>query len=719
MSDSSIDLLRQFYGLDKGKVADPSDIDGNGFQAEPYFQNLIMKTSISNLNKECNKIEDEIKRLDGQLQNIINDNYTKFLLASETVKSMKDGLSSLSAQMEVLNSGLSKVSAQAAEIRKDLGPNREKIQEYVGISRLLERIEFISRLPSKLQAHVDKKNYKAAVDIWLSAEKILETQTHYESFVRIRNECLEIIKNIKAQVQVLMMSEEASSEEIINCVVILIELQQPADVLLSKLIEQRKKIDQKLFDSLPKMDNVFDLITSVHDIVAVSCMNFIREYQSQVLEFSEILPDAGDREEKMDKYLKKYRTELFKQITKTFTLDQICNLNCEDFTKFVSNFTASLGSIGLFQQKMSFTQWILQKYIQLKFNHVVDSTIEMILASSPTENIDETFKNVIHHFKRECGQLFSEFEVLVKNQPDTKNYVLGGAGQLFDSLLKKFINIDPRFSLLTFGLCHHFGIKMIPHIYELASRFDPQSPLLEMEKTLQTDASNATRACLNIFIRNKRKMLSQIIEQGMLSNNWLEALTPHDVSTSICLVIEEIALIWGQLDRILTRVNDNASSHSSRSSRNVFSVYSGSVLSGSNVPSFHGLREDNIHQIDRLFATVNRLHLGKQAELDSKSIITSIAMYAVKTMLEYVRSLTFSCAGFNQIQVDAYFIFQIINDKIDDLMLFNALIEELLSSATDRTVDPIPFKMVVLQTIYSRSDHKALAPSIPMPGQQA
>ncbi|KAK8841418.1 hypothetical protein M9Y10_027035 [Tritrichomonas musculus] len=719
MSDSSIDLLRQFYGLDKEVESDPSDIDGKNFQAEPYFQNLIMKTSIPNLNQQCNKIEDEIKKLDGQLQNIINDNYTKFLLASETVKSMKDGLSSLSAQMKVLNSGLSKVSAQAAEIRKDLGPNREKIQEYVGISRLLERIEFISRLPSKLQAHVDRKNYKAAVDIWLSAEKILETQTHYESFVRIRNECLEIIKNIKAQVQIQMMNEETTSEEVINDVVILIELQQPAKVLLPKLIDQRKKIDDTLFEKIPKMDNIFELIATVHDLIVVNCMNFIREYQSQILEYSEILPDTGDREEKMDLFLKNYRSDLFKRITKIFTLEQVCSLNCGDFTKFVTMFTTALGPVGLFQQKMSFTQWILQKYIQTKFNKVVDSTVDMILAANPTENIDETFKNVIHHFKRESGQLFTEFETLVNNQPDTKNYVLGGTGQLFDSLLKKFINIDPRYSLLTFGLSHHFGLKMIPHVYDLAARFDPQSPLLEMEKTLQTDASNATRKCLNIFIRNKRKMLSQIIEQGMLSNNWLEALTPSDVSTPTCLIIEEIALIWGQLDRILARVNDNASSHSSRSSRNVFSVYSGSVLSGSNVPSFHGLREDNIHQIDRLFATVNRLHLGKQAELDSKSIITSIAMYTVKTMLEYVRSLTFSCAGFNQIQVDAFFIFQVINDKIDDLMLFNALIEELLSSATDRTVDPIPFKMVVLQTIYSRSDHKALAPSVPMPGQNA
>ncbi|OHT04014.1 hypothetical protein TRFO_28553 [Tritrichomonas foetus] len=708
MAEASVDLLRQFYGLDDDEAPEnPGDIDGKAFEPEPYFQRLVTSKTVSQLNTECNKIQNEIIQLDSRLQNMVYDNYTKFLQASETVHSMKDGLSSLSAQMKVLNSGLSKVSAKAAEIRKDLGPNREKIQEYVGISRLLERIEFISKLPSKLQAHVDHKNFESAVDIWLSAEKVLETQTHYESFGRIRTECIGIIQNIKTQVQVQMMNEETTSEENMNCVVILIKMQEPAKQLLPKLIEQRKKIDLKLIESVQRSENVFEVINSVNENIVNSCLDFIRSYQSTVLRYSDVLPDTGDREETMDKFLKGYRQDLFKQVTKLFTLEQVCKLNCEDFTKFVMMFSDIIGPIGLFQQKMSFTQWILQKYIISKFNTLVEATINMINTSNPTETIDETFNEVISHFKRESQHLVNDFEVLVRNQPDTKIQILNGATQLFDQLLKKFVAIDPRYALLTFGLTHHFGLKMIPFVFELVSRFDPQSPLLEMSKTLQNDAAITARKCLMLFINNKRKMLSQIIEQGMIATNWLEALTPHDVSTPICLVIEELTLIWGQLDRILGRVNDNASSHSSRSSRNVFSAYSGSVLSGSNVPSFHGLREDNIHQIDRLFATVNRLHLGKEADIECKSVISAIGMYALKTMLEFIRSTTFSCAGFNQMQVDAFFIYQALNEKIEDTALFNALIEELLSSATDRTVDPIPFKMVVLQTIYSRSDHNA------------
>ena len=705
---NSVDLLKQFYGLDaEEKAEDPSDINSGAFRAEDYFNKLVATKNVSELNKECTDVKNQISQLDVKLQNMIYTNYTKFLQASETVHSMKDGISSLSAQMKMLSLGLSKISAKASEIRKDLIPNREKIQEYMGISRLLERIEFISKLPSKLQAHVDKKNYEAAVDIWLSAEKVLETQTHYESFSRIRTECLGIIQNIKTHVQIQMMSEETSSEDALNCVIILIKLQEPALTQLPKLIEQRKKIDTKLIEKAKENapDDVFEMIASIYDNIGQSCAEFIRSYQTTVLKYSKVLPNSGNREEPMDVFLKEYRNDLFTNLTQLFPLDKACQLKCEDFNKLVSMFSETIGPVGLFQQKMSFNQSIFQTYIMSRFTKIVDNTVEAVNSSNPTENIDEVFNQIVNQFKNSVKEILIDFQVLVKRQPDTITYVLNGVSHLFVKLLKSFVQIDPRFSLLTFGLSHHFGIKIIPFVFELASKFDPNSPLLAMEKTLQNDAGAASKKCISQFITTKRKMLSQIIEQGMTSVNWLEALTPHDVSTPVCLIIEELTLIWEQLEKIFGKAGDNNSSHSSRSSRNVFSAYSGSVLSGSNIPSFYGLREDNLHQIDRLFATVNRLHLGKEVNLDSRSVISAIAMHALKTMLEFIRSTTFSCPGFNQMQVDIFFIYQAINDKIEDVLLFNALLEEILSSATDRTVDPIPFKMVVLQTIYSRSDH--------------
>ena len=255
---------------------------------------------------------------------------------------------------------------------------------------------------------------------------------------------------------------------------------------------------------------------------------------------------------------------------------------------------------------------------------------------------------------------------------------------------------------------HQFSEHTIPYVFEIVSRFDPTSPLLNMCDMLCNEAGKAAARSLQQFVSMKRRMLSEIIAQGMTTTEWLDARTPHDVSITACLIMQELSLIWGQLDKIIGRVRDGsvASSQSSRSSRTQQSIFSTQSGSNTQMPLFHGLRDDSVIQIDRLFTNLNHLHLNAAPEFTAKSVLTSIAIYTLKTLLEFIRMDTFSCAGFNQMQVDAYFIYMTIYDKIDQTSMFNAMIEELLSSAADRSINPIPFKMVVLSEIYSRSESK-------------
>jgi hypothetical protein len=204
-------------------------------------------------------------------------------------------------------------------------------------------------------------------------------------------------------------------------------------------------------------------------------------------------------------------------------------------------------------------------------------------------------------------------------------------------------------------------------------------------------------------------MLSALIAQGMTGTDWLDPRSPREASISISLILQELAYIWRQVEWIMDKVGggEDSSSHGSRPSRTKYSGYSGSAFSSSQGPLFSGLRDDNVHQIDRYFTTINQLHLRKTTEFNSKAILTTICMFAVKTLLEYVRSSTFSSSGFNQMQIDAYFIYQSVFDKVADATLFNALIEEVLSSAADRTFEPIPLKLAVLANMYSQWGSKA------------
>jgi hypothetical protein len=121
------------------------------------------------------------------------------------------------------------------------------------------------------------------------------------------------------------------------------------------------------------------------------------------------------------------------------------------------------------------------------------------------------------------------------------------------------------------------------------------------------------------------------------------------------------------------------------------------------VPTFVGGRdESSVNQIDRLFTSVNRLHLSRMQELfDGPTIIGGIVMYALKTYLELIRLECFGNQIFNQVQVDGFVMYRILNDKMKEQELFAALIEEIISSAADRTVDPVPLDVSVLERICS------------------
>jgi hypothetical protein len=233
-----------------------------------------------------------------------------------------------------------------------------------------------------------------------------------------------------------------------------------------------------------------------------------------------------------------------------------------------------------------------------------------------------------------------------------------------------------------------------------------------MQAALQDEASRAAKVCLGKFIANRRRMLSEVICQGMTGTDWAEQRSARTVSISTKLVIEELSYSWTQVDWVVNTVAKGAdgSSHGSLPSRTKYSGFSGSAFNTSQGPLFHGLREDNVHQIDRLFTTVNRLHLGAPVPFEGKPILSAIVMYVAKTMLEYVRQMTLSSTGFNQMQIDSYFLYMSMNDKVSDVGLFNALIEEVLSSAADRTLGPIPLKVAVLSNIYSQYSPKVSGP---------
>jgi hypothetical protein len=140
---------------------------------------------------------------------------------------------------------------------------------------------------------VELGNFESAVEIWMKAERVLETQTHYESFIKIRDECKGIIEDIKVRVQAKMLAPETSAQDAISSAATLIKMGQPAAGVPDELAKTRARQAIMVLEQLPKPDDVFELLDVLEDGLVASLVLFVQGYTTYLLGYSVLLRNTG------------------------------------------------------------------------------------------------------------------------------------------------------------------------------------------------------------------------------------------------------------------------------------------------------------------------------------------------------------------------------------------------------------------------------------------
>ena len=120
------------------------NINTKEFNSSYFFKDSINNNSIEQLIAKEESLTTEISSLQNDLQTLIYDNYSKFLGASNVVTNFSSHIDTLSQELDHLENNINEISFQNDQIYSNLNLNREKIKNLIGISRLLEKIEFIS-----------------------------------------------------------------------------------------------------------------------------------------------------------------------------------------------------------------------------------------------------------------------------------------------------------------------------------------------------------------------------------------------------------------------------------------------------------------------------------------------------------------------------------------------------------------------------------------------
>lgn len=179
------------------KNVNPYDMDGINFDSDKYLQKLLKDYSLKQIMDTESAIVKESQTLHSDMQTLVYENYNKFISATDTIRKMKTDFKKMETEMNLLASNMGTITTFSEKITETLQGTRQQLIKLSGKHSLLQRLQFLSSLPSKLTALIEDENYCQAVQEYSHAQKVLKQYGNQPSFQGIQEDCLAIITNLK------------------------------------------------------------------------------------------------------------------------------------------------------------------------------------------------------------------------------------------------------------------------------------------------------------------------------------------------------------------------------------------------------------------------------------------------------------------------------------------------------------------------------------------
>ncbi|RVW41500.1 Vacuolar protein sorting-associated protein 51-like [Vitis vinifera] len=93
------------------------------------------------------------------------------------------------------------------------------------------------------------------------------------------------------------------------------------------------------------------------------------------------------------------------------------------------------------------------------------------------------------------------------------------------------------------------------------------------------------------------------------------------------------------------------------------------------------------------------VHMFVDLFLQEESVVTTVVKLCLKSLHEFVRLQTFNRSGLQQIQLDIQFLRVPLKEIVEDEAAIDFLLDEVIVSAAERCLDPIPLEPPILDKL--------------------
>jgi vacuolar protein sorting-associated protein 51 len=191
--DSDDDVHRR----SRSRRADPiasADLDSADFDAAKHTEGFVLHSGVRPLLETEESLACQVRTLDSSMQTLVYENYSRFIEATDAIRSIGVNVQANSTNLQKLTSSMKTVGATARSVEMTCGSLRDSVVEKLRVKRLLQRLDALLKLPSTLRENIDAGRYRWASKSYLTAYNILSKHSAgFESLQRIEIECYDIM----------------------------------------------------------------------------------------------------------------------------------------------------------------------------------------------------------------------------------------------------------------------------------------------------------------------------------------------------------------------------------------------------------------------------------------------------------------------------------------------------------------------------------------------
>lgn len=720
-----------------------------------YLEKLLKESSLKQVMDQESEIIRDTQSLHSDMQTLVYENYNKFISATDTIRKMKSDFKKMEDEMDLLAANMESITSFSEQISCTLQDTRQQIAKLSGVHSLLKRLQFLFKLPGTLKVTLQEGNYYQAVQDYIHAQRVLQQYGNMASFQGIQSECEAIVEELKQKLRDQFKSKEASAKKLAESVDLLLQLQEPADSLCAEFLAHAKtRLDERLtvLEGLQDQDII--------EFVDIGNSGFLSDLCLVVDSYNDMFinrPHTHDVQQcdeldsvalsQLGKFVLCNMQHYFTMVEKRVQREQEGGAgDTVVLVRALDRFHRRLHAMNNLLSDTDFastgTEIVLhaarrqcRSHLQSLKIHFCDTLTQVRQSLATPKLINQGGDGSASLFELLTCLVLATIEkvksvvqdLLVFCQPDVSFSLKPNFREVFcidnvrEGLVVGFLHhltatargfcdsgdskSPPAILLLLSKMCLEFETSSVHYLlshtdewFNLEDRHG--SGILTSDTEICSNMRAAAQELLNHYVRMQGLSVSQMLRKSVETRDWLHTIEPRTVRAVMKRVVEDIAAVDNQVGALYEE--GQQAERSSDSSRRARSACVSRRVYRSNLSSYAPSQLDSslVTNIQKLFS--ERIEIFSSVEFSKVSILTGIIKISLKTFLECVRLHTFSRYGLQQIQVDTHYLELYLARFVADENLVHVLLDEILSSAAHRCLDPVFMDDGVVRQICGR-----------------